>query len=83
MAPVEQTDSEFVVHTECEKCGSRDNAAVYTDGHTYCFGCGDWQGDGDGPQRVESVHNHKPLILLLLPLLFLLLLSLLSRQYSP
>ena len=62
MSNPEQTDSEFVVHTECEKCGSRDNAAVYTDGHTYCFGCGDWQGDGDGPQRVESVHNHKPLI---------------------
>ena len=53
MAPVEKTDSEFVTHVECEKCGSRDNAAVYTDGHTYCFGCGDWQGDGESPQRVE------------------------------
>ena len=62
MAPVEQTESEFVAHTECEKCGSRDNAAVYTDGHTYCFGCGDWQGDGDGPQRIERPKANLALI---------------------
>ena len=26
-------------HTNCPKCGSRDNVAVYDDGHGWCFGC--------------------------------------------
>jgi DNA primase len=29
----------FIQHTNCPKCGSRDNLAEYTDGF-YCFGCG-------------------------------------------
>lgn len=29
----------FIKHTNCPKCGSRDNLAEYTDG-SYCFGCG-------------------------------------------
>lgn len=29
----------FVTHVPCPKCGSRDNNALYTDGHTHCFGC--------------------------------------------
>ena len=31
--------SDFVGHVPCESCGSKDNAALYSDGHTYCFGC--------------------------------------------
>jgi len=31
--------AEFVAHTGCEKCGSSDANALYTDGHTYCFSC--------------------------------------------
>ncbi len=31
--------SDFLYHTSCPSCGSRDNLAVYTD-HQYCFGCG-------------------------------------------
>ena len=43
MAAVEKpTDdgsgSQFISHIPCEHCGSKDNAALYTD-HTYCFGC--------------------------------------------
>ena len=34
-------DNDFVSHIACEACGSKDNAALYTDGHSYCFGCGD------------------------------------------
>ena len=30
----------FLYHAPCDSCGSRDNVAVYDDGHTYCFGCG-------------------------------------------
>ncbi len=33
-------DSTFVTHSPCPECGSRDNLAVYSDGHGYCFGCG-------------------------------------------
>ena len=44
-----QQESEKLHHIPCEACGSRDNAAVYTDGHTYCFGCRNIQhGDEDG-----------------------------------
>lgn len=32
--------SNFVKHTNCPKCMSKDNLGVYDDGHTYCFGCG-------------------------------------------
>ena len=34
-----ESTSEFVAHVPCDTCGSRDNAALFTDGHTYCFGC--------------------------------------------
>lgn len=29
----------FVSKAACDACGSKDNAGVYSDGHTYCFGC--------------------------------------------
>lgn len=32
--------STFLHHTNCPKCGSRDNNAVFDDGHEWCFGCG-------------------------------------------
>lgn len=31
--------SEFIQHEGCPRCGSRDNLAVYDDGHKWCFGC--------------------------------------------
>lgn len=31
--------SRFLYHTNCPRCGSRDNVAVYDDGHGWCFGC--------------------------------------------
>ena len=36
---MEQTESEFLMHTPCDKCGSSDANSLYTDGHTYCFAC--------------------------------------------
>lgn len=30
----------FVSHGPCNKCGSRDNLATYSDGGQFCFGCG-------------------------------------------
>jgi len=32
--------SEFVRHEPCLECGSKDNLARYSDGHSHCFGCG-------------------------------------------
>lgn len=32
--------SKFIHHTACPDCGSRDNCAIYDDGHEWCFGCG-------------------------------------------
>ena len=35
-------------HLPCERCGSRDNNALFTDGHTFCFGCSAYgKADGD------------------------------------
>ena len=44
----EEEESKKIGHIPCEACGSKDNAAVYTDGHTYCFGCQDHQGGDEG-----------------------------------
>ena len=32
-------ESQFLYHTNCPSCGSRDNLGIYND-HHYCFGCG-------------------------------------------
>lgn len=34
-----ESQGTFLSHQPCPKCGSRDNLAVYSDGHSYCFGC--------------------------------------------
>ena len=52
-AKLELLESEFVTHIPCEVCGSRDNAAIYSDGHTYCFGCASY-GQEDGSVEVKS-----------------------------
>ncbi|PCI28252.1 DNA primase [Candidatus Wolfebacteria bacterium] len=36
---VDYPDSDILHHTSCPDCGSRDNLGVYSDGHSYCFGC--------------------------------------------
>ena len=36
---MEKQESEFLMHTPCDKCGSSDANSLYTDGHTYCFAC--------------------------------------------
>ena len=57
LAPTtDHNDSEFVMHVSCESCGSKDNAAIYDDGHTYCFGCQLYTPD----DSVEVVAATKP-----------------------
>lgn len=40
----------FIKHIHCDACGSRDNAALYTDGHTFCFGCHAYSGGDEAPK---------------------------------
>ena len=42
-----ETESEFIGHEPCPKCGSRDNLARYDDGHGWCFGCGYYENDNE------------------------------------
>jgi twinkle protein len=42
---MEKSESNFLYHAPCEQCGSKDNVAVYDDGHSYCFGCRDYKKD--------------------------------------
>ena len=63
MQAIEQVESEFVQHVPCDQCGSRDNGAMYSDGHVYCFGCGAWSGgDGEAPTYVPERPNDPNLI---------------------
>lgn len=34
-----ESNSNFMYHSACPKCGSRDALSIYTDGHAYCFSC--------------------------------------------
>ena len=46
--------SEFVKHAPCPACGSKDNLAVYSDGHGHCFGCGHWIPPTDNDNYMED-----------------------------
>lgn len=37
------TESQFIKHTECSKCGSSDGRSLYSDGHSFCFCCHDYE----------------------------------------
>lgn len=42
-----ESDSSFVQHIPCDKCGSSDANSIYTDGHQFCFACNTHvKGDG-------------------------------------
>lgn len=53
-------ESTFLRHEPCEKCGSSDAKAVYSDSHTFCFHCEDWSKEGgvdattEQPQSIPS-----------------------------
>lgn len=58
--------SDFVRHESCPECGSKDNLAVYTDGHGHCFGCGHWSPPTDSEylednyiMETQSTIQHK------------------------
>lgn len=53
----DQTESEFVMHVPCDSCGSSDANSLYTDGHTWCFGCQTRKNaeGGEGTSRAPKV----------------------------
>ena len=55
-----------VIHGPCPKCGSRDNLAIYEDGHTHCFSSGcNYHTYADGtfqPPTMENTFTEVPLI---------------------
>ena len=54
----EQEDSECLYKDGCEDCGSSDACAVYDDGHTYCFSCGQYR-NGSGHRNPKGSHAPK------------------------
>ena len=48
-----KVDGEFTHHEPCEKCGSSDAKACYTDGHTYCFACESHEQGNTTTERVR------------------------------
>jgi len=50
----------FKYHEPCPRCGSKDNRAVYDDGHTWCFGCSKWTPpDGMSMKYLEHQLNQQ------------------------
>lgn len=47
------TQSEFTHHSDCADCGSSDACANYTDGHTFCFSCGQHRDSEGGETRTQ------------------------------
>jgi len=56
----QEDDSQKIQHISCEKCGSVDNAAVYTDGHTFCFGCQAFAAGDGGSTEISQQHHKRP-----------------------
>lgn len=55
----DDSGSSFLRHMPCSACGSRDNNALFTDGHQHCFGCGaHTRGDGsvsEVPRQARAI----------------------------
>lgn len=59
----DQPESSFVSHLPCTNCGSHDANSLFSDGHTYCFSCGNHrQGDGSTSVAAPTVKVDSRLI---------------------
>ena len=50
-----KTESKFVGHEPCPKCGSKDNLGRYDDGHAFCYGCQYYEFADDDKRDILSV----------------------------
>ena len=55
---MEEQESEFLMHTPCDKCGSSDANSLYSDGHTYCFSCQHYGKSTEEAKVVEIKPNN-------------------------
>ena len=63
-----ETKSKYVRKEPCPECGSKDNLAIYDDGHGYCFGCGyTQQPQKDKPRKSFVKPVKKPLLKFVTP----------------
>ena len=54
----EESDSIFLYHMPCEKCGSSDGNAMFSDSHQYCYVCENWvPPDGERKETLRQPHN--------------------------
>jgi len=57
-APQSSTENTFIKHVPCDKCGSKDNNALYSDDSTWCFGCEHYvPGDGTEDTQPAKVNS--------------------------
>lgn len=49
-----------IEHTSCPKCGSKDNRAIYSDGSSWCFGCGKYTSPTHREILIEKPPKHPP-----------------------
>jgi len=62
------TQSKYVRKEPCPECGSKDNLAIYDDGHGYCFGCSyTFQPEKDKPRKSFVKPVKKPLLKFVTP----------------
>ena len=50
-------NSEFSYHAPCIQCDSKNNVAVYSDGHGHCFGCGHYYSTYEKQEAVMENTN--------------------------
>lgn len=63
MTHTNQEEAVFLRHSSCPSCGSSDANGLYSDGHTYCFGCGRHsQGDTPTPSPRKTNVNNLPFV---------------------
>lgn len=47
-----KAEAKFLRHIGCDHCGSSDGAALYDDGHTYCFACDTYENEMQTEERI-------------------------------
>ena len=63
-----KSNSKYVRKTSCPECGSKDNMAIYDDGHGFCFGCSyTMQPPRDKPRKSFIKTVKKPLLKFVTP----------------
>ena len=53
-----ESESNYLYKGPCDSCNSSDACAVYTDGHTHCFSCGNHT-DGEGGEVIMKEETKK------------------------